>query len=172
MCKPEGVYRARRSHGPVHHCLPQAGYDHCHHGNSGRSCHWAQNTLDLTWDFLEKIGDGDLAENQQAYGELTQKLARLNVPNPAYHPYSPKMGQIDGKTYKVTSGFLSPEMENFMGKSHVIQVSQCSFDFDNYGCVWNVTTPEGEQVPPSEWPHMEAGSPIWSRPRKIRPSFW
>lgn len=146
MCKPEGVYRADGAMGQFTIVCPKQDMIIAI-TETAVGAHWAQNTLDLTWDFLEKIGDGDLAENQQAHGELTQKLARLNVPNPAYHPYSPKMGEIDGKTYKVTSGFLSPEMENFMGKSHVIQVSQCSFDFDNYGCVWNVTTPEGEQVP-------------------------
>ena len=55
--------------------------------------------------------------------------------------------KINGKKFKVESGFLSPEAHSFLGRANIIQVAKCSFDFDNYGCVWNITTPAGEQVP-------------------------
>lgn len=146
MCKPKGVYRADGAMGQFTIVCPEQDMI-ISITETAVGAHWAQNTLDLTWDFLEKIGNDDLAEDEKAHGDLLHKLARLNVPNPAYRPFSPMVEKINGKKFKVESGFLSPEMPSFMGKANVIEAAECSFSFDNYGCVWNITTPAGEQVP-------------------------
>jgi hypothetical protein len=70
------------------------------------------------------------------------KLSTLNTPNPDYQPFSTIIPDISGKTYKVVSGELSPDIKNFMGKNDTLDVSEFSFDFDNYGFVWNITKPD------------------------------
>ena len=144
MCKPKGVYRADGAMGQFTIVCPEQDMIIAI-TETAVGAHWAQTTLDLTWDFLEKIGSGDVPENEEARDRLVRKLASLNTPNPVCRPFSPRIESISGKKYKVTNGELSPEMRSFMGGSKSIQVSEFSFDFDCYGCVWNVTQPDGSK---------------------------
>lgn len=142
MCKPKGVYRADGAMGQFTIVCPEQDLIIAI-TETAVGAHWAQATLDITWDFLKAF---DAEQNDAAACEaLPRRLRSLNTPNPDYAPYSPKISEISGKEYKVVSGVLSPEIASFMGRSRVIRAERFSLNFDNYGCVWNITTPEGDK---------------------------
>lgn len=143
MCKPNGVYRADGAMGQFTIVCPEQDMI-ISITETAVGAHWAQNTLDITWEFLKKIGASDALEYTSAADELTRKLSMLNTPNPAYSPFSPTVDKINGKTYQVNSGVLSPEIISIMGRANnTIVVDKFSMDFDNYGCVWNIAAKDG-----------------------------
>ena len=146
MCKPKGVYRADGAMGQFTIVCPEQDMIIAIN-ETAVGAHWAQNTLDITWNYLAKVDSAPVSQDEKAQDDLQRKLRTLNTPNPAYKPYSPMIPEITGKRYQITQGRLTPEVVSFMGGATVLEAASCSFDFDNYGCVWNITTPEGEQVP-------------------------
>ena len=108
--------------------------------------HWAQSTLNITWDFLEKVGGETLEEDPQSAGRLARKMRCLNLPNPVFQPFSPIALKISGRTYTVQSGVLSTEIFNFMSGEPVSPITDFSFAFDSYGCIWNANGPNGTQA--------------------------
>lgn len=106
--------------------------------------HWAQITLGITWDFVEKVTAREaLPENQPAQEKLKRKLSRLNIGNPPCQPFSPWAEKISGKKITVKSGIFTPFMGSFMVGSHPDPITQFRLDFDVYGCVWHLTTVSG-----------------------------
>ena len=102
MCKPKGAYRADGAMGQFTIVLPEQDMIIAI-TETAVGAHWAQSTLDITWDFVEKIAvHGALPENPGAYDALQRKLARLNIGNPPCQPYSPKVPEIAGKTFVIT----------------------------------------------------------------------
>ena len=143
MCKPNRAYRADGAMGQFTIVLPDLDMEIAI-TETAVGAHWAQSTLNITWDFVEKItGDAPLAEDDEAYGRLTRKLARLNIGNPACQPFSPLTAKINGQKFKVQNGDLTPFGGNFMIGTKPDGIDTFSLDFDNYGFVWNFTTRSG-----------------------------
>ena len=145
MCKPKGVYRADGAMGQFTIVSPEQDLLIAIN-ETAVGAHWAQSTLNITWDFLEKVGGETLEEDPQSAGRLAQKMRCLNLPNPVFQPLSPIASKISGRTYTVQSGVLSTEIFNFMSGEPVSPITDFSFAFDSYGCIWNVNGPNGTQA--------------------------
>lgn len=145
MCKPRGAYRADGAMGQFTIVLPEQdtiiGIT-----ETAVGAHWAQSTLNITWDFVEKItAQGALPEDAEAYGALQRKLARLNIGNPPCQPFSPKLAEISGKTFRMESGHFTPFAGNFMTGEGPDDIVRFAFDFDGYGCTWRFETRSGRK---------------------------
>ncbi|MBO7697698.1 MAG: serine hydrolase, partial [Erysipelotrichaceae bacterium] len=115
MCKPEHSYRADGAMGQFTIVLPDQDME-IGITETAVGAHWAQSTLNITWDFVEKIkGDAALPEDPEALDRLCRKLKRLNIGNPECQPFSPTVEKICCKKYKVTSGDLTPRLFNKIG---------------------------------------------------------
>ena len=55
-----------------------------------------------------------LPEDPAALARLRAKLSRLNIGNPPCQPFSPVIGNISGRTFRMTSGCFTPFGGNFM----------------------------------------------------------
>ena len=145
MCKPEGAYRADGAMGQFTIVLP--GQDMIIAiTETAPGAHWAQRTLDITWDFAAKVTASEpLPEDPEAYARLTAKLGSLNVGNPPCQPCSPVIDRICGKTFRMTSGVFGPFGGNFMSGEGPDPLTEFSFTFDNYGCLWHIVTASGRQ---------------------------
>lgn len=145
MCKPKGVYRADGAMGQFTIVSPDQDLLIAI-TETVAGAHWAQSTLNFTWDFMEKIGDEPLEGNVESAECLVRKMRCLNLPNPVVSSASPLVPEINGKTFRVVSGVLSTEIYNFMAKIPVKPVTEFTLVFDEYGCVWNTKGPDGEQA--------------------------
>jgi len=144
MCKPEGVYRADGAMGQFTIVSPKQDLLIAI-TETAKGAHWAQNTLDITWEFLKAVtGSEALAEDTEAASALRRKTACLSVPAPLYRPVSPMTDRISGREYAVTSGLLSAGQFNFMSGARPDAIDRFSFVFDDYGCVWNIRSGEQE----------------------------
>ena len=143
MCKPKGAYRADGAMGQFSIVLPEQdmiiGIT-----ETAVGAHWAQSTLNITWDFVEKVtAQSALPEDPEAFGALQRKLARLNIGNPPCQPYSPTVPRISGKTFRMDSGHFTPFAGNFMTGEGPDDIVRCALDFDVYGCIWRFETKSG-----------------------------
>lgn len=108
--------------------------------------HWAQQTLDITWEFVKKVtAPAALPENEEAFAALQRKLKRLNIGNPPCQPYSPLTNKISGNRYKLASGKFTPFAGNFMSGEQPDNIAAFTLDFDCYGCVWQIETEGGRK---------------------------
>ena len=145
MCRPEGAYRADGAMGQFTIVLPRLdmiiAITETATGSKGQ-----QRTLDLTWDFTDKIGGPEaLPEDAEAYAALRRKLGSLTLGNPPCRPYSPRIREISGKKYKMVSGHFTPYPGNFMTGQGPDDITEFSLDFDEYGCVWSFETGSGRK---------------------------
>ena len=140
MCKPKHAYRADGAMGQFTIVLPDQDME-ISITETAVGAHWAQSTLNITWDFIEKIKEnGPIAKDDEAYDKLCRKLQRLNIGNPECQPFSPTIEKINGKKYKVTSGDLTPFGGNFMNGTKADGIDTFCLEFDEYGFVWNFET--------------------------------
>ncbi len=145
MCKPHRAYRADGAMGQFTIVLPDQDMEIAI-TETAVGAHWAQSTLDITWDFIEKISQSEaLPADEEAYDRLCRKLHRLNIGNPECQPFSPTVEKISGKKYKVSSGDLTPFGFNFMTGQKADGIDVFSLDFDDYGFVWNFVTRSGRE---------------------------
>ena len=143
MCKPEHVYRADGAMGQFTIVLPDLDMEIAIN-ETAVGAHWAQSTLNITWDFIEKIkDDAPLPEDPEAYAKLQRKLNRLNIGNPKCQPFSPCVAAVSGKEYKITSGNFTPFGGNFMIGTLPDGIERFKLDFDDYGFVWDFVTKSG-----------------------------
>lgn len=145
MCKPHLAYRADGAMGQFTIVLPEQDMI-ISITETAVGAHWAQSTLDITWDFVGKITDKDTFEdNEEDYQNLCRKLKRLNVGNPECQPFSKLIDEIDRQTYKLTSGTFTPFSGNFMTGQGPDNIKTFGFKFDDYGFVLNVETESGRK---------------------------
>jgi hypothetical protein len=145
MCTPKNSYRADGAMGQFTIVLPEQdmmiGIT-----ETAAGAHWAQDTLDITWEFVAKVtAQNALPEDEAAQGALKRKLSRLNIGNPPCQPYSPLTKTVSGQTYRLVSGNFTPFAGNFMSGQKPDNLASFSLDFDVYGCVWNLTTLSGRK---------------------------
>lgn len=144
MCKPKGVYRADGAMGQFTIVVPQENMIIAIN-ETAVGAHWAQRTLDITWDFLAHVGEGERTEPAGSADALARKLKNLRTPAPAYCPKSPLISEISGRRYIMTSGEFSPNFEGMFDRPGDKGVAEFSLNFDNYGCVWDCVLKNGER---------------------------
>ncbi len=143
MCKPHRAYRADGAMGQFTIVLPDQDMEIAI-TETAFGAHWAQSTLNITWDFIEKIsGDTVLEADDEAYDRLCRKLKSLNIGNPECQPFSPYVEKVCGQKYKVTGGDFTPFGANFMTDEKADGIDVFSLNFDDYGFVWDFTTRKG-----------------------------
>lgn len=120
MCKPDGVYRADGAMGQFTIVFPKEdliiAINETAQTNQGET-HWAQNTLNLCWEYLEKVQEGlktGVSPNESEAERLCRKMASLALPNPRYSPQSSYLPRISGKKYVLTEGSFSLKLFSFM----------------------------------------------------------
>lgn len=143
MCKPKGVYRADGAMGQFTIVCPKQDMIIAIN-ETAVGAHWAQNTLNIVWDYLAKVDAQPVGENADEMDKLGRKLVSLSLPNPICSPYSAKIAEIDGKVWEIQSGSFSFELFNFMEPKKLVEIEKFSFSFDNYGCVLAGTCSEGD----------------------------
>lgn len=107
MCQPKGVYRADGAMGQFTIVVPDKDMIIAITENAA-GAHWAQKTLDVMWEFLDKIAqDVTVCENPKAAQRLQRRMSCLALPRVHYAPYSPVIREVDGKKYEVKQGSFS-----------------------------------------------------------------
>ena len=145
MCKPNRAYRADGAMGQFTIILPDLDMEIAIN-ETAMGAHWAQSTLNITWDFVEKITENAaLPEDEEAYDRLCRKLKRLNIGNPECQPFSPTIERISGKVYRVKEGIFTPFGFNFMSGEPADNIDTFCLQFDDYGFVWNFRTQSGRE---------------------------
>lgn len=145
MCKPEGAYRADGAMGQFTIVLPRQEMIIAI-TETAPGAHWAQKTLDLTWEFAAKVtSDGPLPEDPAAAEKLKRRLKSLSIPNPPCSPRSPLAARISGRRFRVTEGVFGPFGGNFMSGEGPDPLTRFSFTFDTYGCLWDLTAASGRK---------------------------
>lgn len=145
MCKPRGAYRADGAMGQFSIVLPEQDMI-ISITETAVGAHWAQSTLDITWEFVSRVTSREaLPENAAAEKALRAKLSRLNIGNPPCQPFSSMIEKISGRKIRMTSGCFTPFAGNFMTGDRPDGITEFRLDFDVYGCVWNLTTQSGRR---------------------------
>lgn len=99
QCQPAGVYRADGAMGQFTIIDPARNLEIAIMENAS-GAHWAQKSLDVLWEFLEKIPETPvLPEKQEASERLSRRLRSLSLPAPAFAPASPLEGEISGRKW-------------------------------------------------------------------------
>lgn len=104
MCRPKGVYRADGAMGQFTIVVPDKDMIIAITENAS-GAHWAQTTLDVMWEFLERIENHPAKEENTEKSEcLKNRMGRLALPNPKCAPYSPIAANIEGRQWRVLDG--------------------------------------------------------------------
>lgn len=104
MCRPKGVYRADGAMGQFTIVVPDKDMIIAITENAS-GAHWAQKTLDVMWEFLERIENHPAKEENTEKSEcLKNRMGRLALPNPKCAPYSPIAANIEGRQWRVIDG--------------------------------------------------------------------
>lgn len=112
MCRPRGVYRADGAMGQFTIVVPDKDMIIAITENAS-GAHWAQKTLDVMWEFLNRIND-DAVVNPNASEKLKNRMSRLSLPRVPYAPFSEIIPEIQDKEWRIRDGFLS--FENYVGE--------------------------------------------------------
>lgn len=142
MCRPNGVYRADGAMGQFAIVIPSLDMI-ISINETASGAHWAQNTLNLTWEFLKQLeqdcqndGYSDvLPENPDAAMHLEKRMRHLAIEAPTYQPYSPCSKRISGEYYIVKEGSvdLKPGM-SMSGAAPSEGIRAFQLDFDGMEC--------------------------------------
>ncbi len=137
MCRPKGVYRADGAMGQFTIVVPDRDMIIAITENAS-GAHWAQKTLDIMWEFLERLPGADaLPENAEASGRLARRLRSLSLPNEPFAPFGTRRELVDGARWNVARGtlLLGDMMRFFMsGGMPPAGISQFSFRFTEDAC--------------------------------------
>lgn len=150
MCRPKGVYRADGAMGQFTVVVPDKDMILAITENASGT-HWAQKTLDVFWEFLNKIPEETAGtsmrgereaeqreeaaqkEDEAAAERLQKRLSRLALPAVPFAPRSPLSAALRGQSYRICSGYLS--FENYFGEVFMggagrpAGIDRLSFDF-------------------------------------------
>ena len=139
MCEPKGAYRADGAMGQFTVVVPEHDMI-LSLTETAAGAHWGQQTLDILWRFLDRIGPADqqLPADETAHALLRDKLNRLSLPRPPYQPTSPKVRAIDRKNWQIVSESfnLGLKIGNFMsGRPAPDDISSFSLRFQPEACI-------------------------------------
>lgn len=98
QCQPKGAYRADGAMGQFTVVIPSKNMEIAIMENAA-GAHWAQKSLDLLWEFLDKIPETDkIEENPEKANRLRERLQRLSLPAPKFQPNGKSEKILYGKT--------------------------------------------------------------------------
>ena len=105
MCRPRGVYRADGAMGQFAVVVPDKDMI-ISVNETATGAHWAQNTLDILWQFLGEIPEEEdpLPEEPRVSDALRRRLSALALPNPPFAPNSPFVSRVSGQWYELEQG--------------------------------------------------------------------
>ena len=111
MCRPKGVYRADGAMGQFTIVVPDKDMIIAITENAS-GAHWAQRTLDVMWEFLNRITE-TAEENGAEAAKLKNRLSRLALPRVPYAPFCRTVEKIQDRDWSISEGYLS--FENYFG---------------------------------------------------------
>lgn len=151
MCSMEGVYRADGAMGQFSIVCPKQDMI-ISINETASGAHWAQNTLNVVWEFLKEISENeenvrDSREADQAADQTAEKAAEklkrrmrhLAIEAPEYvraHQYETE-SRIHDVSYKVMSGRFGFETEvenSHSGQYGLPGIEAFRFQFGQYQC--------------------------------------
>ncbi len=145
MCKPKGAYRADGAMGQFTIVVPDLDMIIAIN-ETAAGAGPAQNTLDLTWDFISKItSSAPLPQDTISADRLRRRLDRLNIGNPDSAPLSLYAAEISGNQFHVVSGVFGPYGGNFMSGELPDPIQFFKLDFNDDGCCWSYITQTGKE---------------------------
>ncbi len=104
MCRPRGLYRADGAMGQFAVVAPDKDMI-ISINETATGAHWAQNTLDILWQFLGEIPEEEcLPENPHISDALRRRLSALALPSPPFAPNSPLASRVSGQWYGLEQG--------------------------------------------------------------------
>jgi len=137
MCKVPGVYRADGAMGQFSIVVPDKDMI-ISINETAAGAHWAQKTLDVTWEFLKQISDdAALPEDRAAAAHLSDRMRHLSIAAPVFHPSAGISDEISGSTYQIMSGNLqiSDQIAAMMSGAPVSKgIRKLSFQFTSSEC--------------------------------------
>lgn len=148
MCRPKGVYRADGAMGQFSVVVPDKDMV-ISLNETATGAHWAQNTLNILWEFLEEVSQEEsLPEASQESAALKKRMAALSLPQPPFVPDSPMAKEISGQWFQVEEGEFTLR-KNPMGRlsGTVAGGSISRFKLDmNYGLVTLTALEDGKET--------------------------
>ena len=161
MCRPEGVYRADGAMGQFTIVSPKLdliiAINETAQSNEG-GVHWAQNTLNLCWDYLEKVeqhlagspqcgsaANDALPEDAGMLTKLFRKMSCLSLPHPPFAPESSLIPEVNGRCWKLQEGNLDLRLFNFMNPSEPDRCCSFSLCFESSLAVLTLKYESGAQ---------------------------
>jgi len=138
MCKPKDSYRADGALGQFTIVLPN---EDMIIAITESACTYkeVQNTLDVTWEMLDEISKEPIAEDEEAYAKLKDRLKRLSLPAVDYAPSSEIIKEINGVEYTIKEGKLTFGYELayiLSGIKPAPDITKFSFNFSSDGCLF------------------------------------
>ena len=104
MCKPKGVYRADGAMGQFTIVSPEQDLLIAIN-ETAVGAHWAQSTLNITWDFLEKVGGGTSAKCWAAGAEnAVPQSPKSGIPAAQSHCFKNQRQNIHGSKRRAEYG--------------------------------------------------------------------
>ncbi|MGI6254936.1 MAG: serine hydrolase domain-containing protein [Acutalibacter sp.] len=148
MCRPRGVYRADGAMGQFSVVVPDKDMI-ISINETATGAHWAQNTLDILWQFLGEIPEEDpLPEDSQVSDALRRRMSALSLPNPPFTPESPVASQVSGQWYALEQGSftLRQRIGGILSGTPVGgEITRFRLDF-SYGSVMLTALEDGKEV--------------------------
>ena len=149
MCRPRGVYRADGAMGQFAIVVPDKDMV-ISINETATGAHWAQNTLDILWQFLGEIPEEEdtLPEDPQFSGALRRRMGALSLPNPPFTPESPLAAQVTGRWYALEQGSftLRQRIGGILSGTPVGgDITRFRLDF-SYGSVLFTALEDGKEV--------------------------
>ncbi|MCH4207590.1 MAG: beta-lactamase family protein [Solobacterium sp.] len=106
MCKPKGVYRADGAMGQFSIVIPDLDML-ISINETASGAHWAQKTLDITWQFIEAVRQqNEVEQNSEESARLQYRLKHLSLEAPKYQLRNTAAGNVCGSVYQVDSGCI------------------------------------------------------------------
>lgn len=113
MCRPEGVYRADGAMGQYSIVFPKQDMIIAVN-ETAENAVWAQNTLDILWNFAGKIKDEVLEEDVNGYETLKNYLSDAQIPIPFQSQRSAYEKNIRGNRYCLKEGHFDLDVTIFI----------------------------------------------------------
>ena len=144
MCSPEDVYRADGAMGQFSIVCPKQDMI-ISINETATGAHWAQNTLNVVWEFLKEISENEtvvrLADipNEMAGERLKRRMRHLAIESPEFiqaHQYKVE-SRIHNVPYQVVSGRFGFETEienSHSGQKNLLGIESFRLQFEQHQC--------------------------------------
>lgn len=144
MCSPDEVYRADGAMGQFSIVCPKQDMI-ISINETATGAHWAQNTLNIVWEFLKEIPENEASAEEngaiqdEAAEQLKRRMHHLAIEAPEFvraHQYKTE-SEVHGAWYRVTSGRFGFETEvenSHSGQYGLPGIKRFRLQFDQDHC--------------------------------------